>query len=381
MLRIHCTPKIILEKVNQKGECPLVIFIQCRHGRTKKSTGISIKPEQWDPGRGVKKNNSLYQQFNQAIENQISEVKRKIFEYELSGNELSITIIKALIHEQKIHFSLVEYAEKLVEQLQGKYTESTLTTYQTEINRLKGYINPDEKLGFNDVTPEWLRKYENYLRERQLANNTIDKAWKVLKKFFNMARRDKLTNNYPFAQYDNPKYKQTDRTHLTFDEVKSIEEVLNKPLHRSLIISANYFLLGCYSGLRYSDWQRFDYQTLVQDSRLILRAKKNGTLVNLPIHPLMRNVLERLRNLPPPFSEQKTNEHLKAISELAGIGKKITTHVARHSFAIRCLELRMSEETVAHYMGITVRTVKHYAKVTASKLDSEFAAWDKLAGA
>lgn len=95
----------------------------------------------------------------------------------------------------------------------------------------------------------------------------------------------------------------------------------------------------------------------------------------------MRNVLERLKNLPPPFSEQKTNEHLKAIAELAGIGKKITTHVARHSFAVRCLELKMSEETVAHYMGITVRTVKHYAKVTSSKLDSEFAAWDKLAGA
>lgn len=379
MLKISCTPKLVLEKINQKGECPIVIFIQCLHDRTKKATGISIKPEQWEQGRGVKKNHPLYRQFNQAIENQVNEIKKKVFEYELSGNELSITIIKALVHEQQVHFSLVEYADKLVEQLQGKYTHSTLVTYRTEINRLKGYAG--DKLGFNDVTPEWLRKYENYLREQKLANNTIDKAWKVLKKFFNMARRDKLTSNYPFAQYDNPKYKQTDRTHLTFDEVKAIEEILNKPLHQNLIISANYFLLGCYSGLRYSDWQRFDYQTLVQENRLILRAKKNGTLVNLPIHPLMRNVLERLRNLPSPFSEQKTNEHLKVIGELAGISKKLTTHVARHSFAVRCLELRMSEETVAYYMGITLKTVKHYAKVTASKLDSEFAAWDKLAGA
>lgn len=379
MLKISCTPQIVLEKVNQKGECPITIFIQCRCGRTKKSTGISIKPEQWEPNRGVKKNNPLHRQFNQAIENQVNEIKRKVFEYELSGGELSITIIKSLIHEQKVYFSLVEYAEKLVAELQGKYTKATLVSYQTEINRLKGFAG--DKLGFNDVTPEWLRKYESYLREQQLMNNTIDKAWKVLKKFFNMAKRDKLTNNYPFTQYDNPKYKQTDRTHLTFDEVKSIEQVLKKPMHRSLVISANYFLLGCYSGLRFSDWQRFDYDSLVQENRLILRAKKNGTLVNLPIHPLMRNVLERLKNLPPPFSEQKTNEHLKAIAEVAGISKKITTHVARHSFAVRCLELKMSEETLAYYMGITVRTVKHYSKVTASKLDSEFAAWDKLAGA
>lgn len=377
MLKITCTPKIIEQKINQKGECPVTVFIQCKYGRTKKSTGIYVKPEQWDAVRGVKKSNPLYLQYNQAIQNQVNDIKRKVFEYELAGNELSITIIKALIHEQKVYFSVVEYAEKLIADFKGKYSDATLTTYQTEINRLKalGWAT----LSFNDITPEWLRKYENVLHERQLSNNTIDKAWKVLKKFFNMAKRDKLTANYPFANYDNPKYKQTDRTHLTFDEVKSIEEALKKTMHRSLVISANYFLLGCYAGLRYSDWQRFD--SLVQENRLILRAKKNGTLVNLPIHPLMRNVLERLKSMPPPFSEAKTNEHLKAIAKVAGIGKKLTTHVARHSFAVRCLELRMSEETVAYYMGITVRTVKHYSKVTASKLDSEFAAWDKLAGA
>lgn len=377
MLKITCTPKIIEQKINQKGECPVTVFIQCKYGRTKKSTGIYVKPDQWDEARGVKKNNPLYLQYNQAVQNQVNDIKRKVFEYELAGNELSITIIKALIHEQKVYFSVVEYAEKLIADFKGKYSDATLTTYQTEINRLKalGWAT----LSFNDITPEWLRKYENVLHERQLSNNTIDKAWKVLKKFFNMAKRDKLTANYPFANYDNPKYKQTDRTHLTFDEVKSIEEALKKTMHRSLVISANYFLLGCYAGLRYSDWQRFD--SLVQENRLILRAKKNGTLVNLPIHPLMRNVLERLKSMPPPFSEAKTNEHLKAIAKVAGIGKKLTTHVARHSFAVRCLELRMSEETVAYYMGITVRTVKHYSKVTASKLDSEFAAWDKLAGA
>lgn len=380
MLKISCTPKLLEEKINSKGECPVTIFIHCNLGRTKKSTGIYLKLYYWDfKEHRVKKLHPLYRQFNQAIENQVNDIKRKIFEHELAGGELSITVIKALIHEQKVYLSIVEYAEKLIQDLRGKYSDSTLTTYQTEINRMKGY--GWTALGFNDITPEWLRKYESMLRENKLSNNTIDKAWKVLKKFFNMARRDNLTSNYPFAHYDNPKYRQTDRTHLTFEEVKSIEAALQKPLHRSLTIAGNYFLLGCYTGIRYSDWQHFNYDSHVQGERFIIRAKKNGRLISLLIHPLLRSVLERLRNLPKVHSEQTTNEHLKAIAEIAGIRKKVTTHVARHSFGVRCLELKITEEALAELMGVTVKTVKHYSKVTGTKIDAEFSAWNKLAGA
>lgn len=378
MLKISITPQLITEKTNQKGECPVKLFIQCRYGRTKKSTGIFIKPQQWDPNKGVKKSNPLYRQLNQVIENQVNDIKRKVLEYELAGNELTITIIKALIHEQQVYFSIVEYAEKLCEDLTGKFSPETISYYRTEINRLKTFAGA--RVGFNDVNPAWLRKYENYLRGQNLSNNTIDKSWKVLKKFFNMARKDKVTTNYPFAQYDNPKYKQTDRTYLTFEEVKSIEEALKKPLHRSLVISANYFLLGAYTGLRYSDWARFDYNAVVEGERFIIRAKKNGKLISLLIHPLLRSVLERLKNLPPVHSEGTTNDNLKAIAQIAGINKKLTTHVARHSYAVRCLELRMSSETVAELMGITLKTVKHYSNITPTKRDEESMAWNKLAG-
>lgn len=377
MLKITCTPRLILDRANQKGQCPVKIFIQCKYGRTKKSTGIMIKPEHWIDGKGVQKRESLYRQFNQAIENQINDIKRKILEHDLAGHELSITVIKALIHEQKVYFSIVEYGEKLIEDLRGKFSEGTLTTYQTEINRLKAFAGAS--IGFNDINPQWLRKYETCLREQKLANNSIDKSWKVLKKFFNMARKDKLTNNYPFAQYDNPKYKQTDRTHLTFEEVQSIEGILKKPIAKSLIVTVNYFLLGCYTGIRFGDWTKFNYDSNVQGSRFIIRATKNGSLISLLIHPLLRTVLERLKNLPHAYAEATTNEHLKTIAQIAGIKKKVTTHVARHSFAVRCLELKITEEALAELMGITVRIVKHYSKITGTKIDEEFSAWNKLA--
>ena len=51
--------------------------------------------------------------------------------------------------------------------------------------------------------------------------------------------------------------------------------------------------------------------------------------------------------------------------------KKLTTHVARHSFAVRCAELGISIETTAEFMGITVRSCHIYYRITNKKIDNE----------
>ena len=68
--------------------------------------------------------------------------------------------------------------------------------------------------------------------------------------------------------------------------------------------------------------------------------------------------------------EPKTNENLKGLGKLAGIKKKLTSHVARHSFAVRCAELGISIETTAQLVGVAVKTFLIYYKVTNRKIDT-----------
>lgn len=100
--------------------------------------------------------------------------------------------------------------------------------------------------------------------------------------------------------------------------------------------TAYYFLLGSYSGLRHSDWVRFNYETMVEDGFLKLRAKKNKKYVVMLIGKTLNKILHVVKELPPPMSNQKCNVMLKAIGTSVAIKKELTTHVARHSFGCMC---------------------------------------------
>lgn len=268
------------------------------------------------------------------------------------------------------------YANSLIKEIETKYEPDTISNFKFELSRILAF-DPDAT--FDSVNPSWLRRYEQSLIKQGLANNTIHKAWKFLRKIFNSAIADKVTSNYPFKHHDNPKYQQTDRTFLMIEEVDKIEEILLKPITNTQRTVALYFLLGCYSGLRFSDWQRYNRKGFVMGDRLLTRTKKTGDLVSLKIHARLNKILFALDHLESELPvEQNTNSELKAIQVLAGLDKKLTTHVARHSFAVRCAELGISIETTAELMGITVRSCWIYYRITNKKIDAEVEKWNTL---
>jgi integrase len=144
--------------------------------------------------------------------------------------------------------------------------------------------------------------------------------------------------------------------------------------------AAIYFLLGCYTGLRISDWIRFNPEEHLRDDLLTLR---NGEHVAMPVSmPLARN-LKRMADCPLTIEEPTINEKLKVIAKdpQVKIRKSISTHVGRHTFAITlCAEMGVSLETCAELMGITVATcAENYYKVTGKKIREEtLKAWKGL---
>lgn len=68
----------------------------------------------------------------------------------------------------------------------------------------------------------------------------------------------------------------------------------------------NRFLIGAFSGLRVSDFRRLGKMNIVGD-RIILRTKKTDTQIVVPMHSVIRDILEGGFDLSDMISDQKMN--------------------------------------------------------------------------
>lgn len=337
------------------------------------NTDYWIDLKQWDgESRYVRKGHPDYSHINSILSKICEEIREGIDECLQAGKPVNL---KLIISGEKPSEGIIEYTEKVLPQLKGKLSVGRIAHYRKLINKLKEY-SPD--VTFNQVDVIWLRKFEHWMREKGLANNYIHANWKVLIRIFNLAKRDGITNNYPFSRYDNPKYESVDRIPLLIEEINAIEDLIKKPLSEGQLITANYYLLSCYAGYRISELYRFN-EKFVQGDRLLVRAKKNSKWVIIDIHPALRETIDRILKLPPlTFSEQHFRKYLKEIGKLAGIEKEIYPHQGRHSFATIGVEIGISQETIAEVMGINKTTLKHYYRVTDKKIQQEMSSWNKL---
>lgn len=336
-------------------------------------SGQSVESKHWDKKLlQVSKSHNNSGLLNSILRSKVNDMERVILEYQSRGINPSFNILKGVLTGNQHEFSEIKkYVTKLCGQLSGRLSSGTIRIYNDNINIIERF---EPGVTFQRIDHNWLKNFEQDLRQQDYSNNSIHKAFKVLFRFFRQAQKDGVTTNDPFREFERPKYKQTERVHLSQSEVEQIESLLLMPLDDSIRKAATWFLFGCYSGLRFSDWKRFNPK-MIQGDMLVLFAKKNGEMVAMPIHSKLRRVIQLLPEVTPVDTEPATNRLLKSVAKMAKIEKNISTHTGRHTFAVRCAELGIPKETTAAVMGINSRTVEVYYKVTGSKVKNDMMKW------
>jgi len=148
------------------------------------------------------------------------------------------------------------------------------------------------------------------------------------------------------------------------------------------------FLIGCYSGLRFSDFSRLSPEHIkaVDGGKMIeIDTQKTGEKVFIPLFPILETLLQKYAFVVPKISGQKMNDYLKELGQLAGMDgrllvrnsaggnrremevakwEKLTTHVARRSFATNAYKATVP--------------VKYIMAVTGHKTEKEFYKYIRL---
>ena len=193
----------------------------------------------------------------------------------------------------------------------------------------------------------------------------------------NAAVRAEVILSNPFdkiASTDKIKVPESTREYLTIDEIK---QLIATECKRENV--KNAFLFSCFSGLRFSDMCAITWGQITQDGeqmRIQLQMQKTKDPLYLPISEQAqkympnRGTASANDTIFSMFSEVHSNAIIADWAKAAGITKKVTFHVARHTFATMMLTLGADLYTTSKLLGHTkVETTQIYAKIVNKKKD------------
>ena len=245
--------------------------------------------------------------------------------------------------------------------------------------------------GLDNINLDFYSEFTDYLKfEKRFATNSIAKYIKTIKTFMNDARDRGFTNN---SQFKSKRFKviteETDTVYLNAAELNRIDQLDLKDNPR-LERVRDLFLVGCWSGLRFSDYKDISPRNISGDF-MTIKAVKTQKEVVIPIHETIRAIMGKYKDLtenslPPTISNVKMNEYLKEVAKEAELNEiievrftkagqtviknvpkhaLITTHTARRSFATNMYLLGIPTITIMAITGHkTEKAFMRYIRVT-----------------
>jgi len=317
---------------------------------------------------------------------------QKILELESNENGFTASSLK-----QKANF--IDYIKALSERKTESGIRGVYESYSGLINHLTYYKG--DKVTFKHITKEYCSGFNEYLKTAKngtykrgisetyptgtLSQGTQYNYSRVLSVALNCAVQDGIIQSNPMktlTRFERPKLPESNREYLTIDEVK---QLVKTPCVKPIVKQA--FLFTCFSGLRFSDVKALkwgDIQTDNEGQRLIRYTQQKTKK-----HEYLQVSDEALKFLPERNGAKDndiifilsgngyTNQALASWVLAAGIQKRVTFHVGRHTNATLLLSLGVPIETVSKLLGHSnIKTTQIYAKVidknkraAVSKLD------------
>ena len=269
--------------------------------------------------------------------------------------------------------------------------QSTFNKYDLTYRRLKEFLKVEMRK--NDillcqVDRNFVMDFEAYLKiEYKLDTNSSEKLMRIFKRITTMCFKNGQMPKDPFCDHKLKKVKK-DRGYLTKSELESIIDY--KPDNKRLEKVRDIFLFCCFTGFDYSTTAALTEKNLVTDDegcqwiethRIKTRTASKVKLLDIPLSIIRKYKLKRNGDfLLPVMSNAKYNLYLKEMAAACDIEKRVTSHLARHTFATTVTLTYangVSIESISKMLGHTkLSTTQIYARIIDKTISDEM---DRLA--
>ncbi|MBL7472326.1 site-specific integrase [Robertkochia sediminum] len=380
-------------KPDKQGKCRIFQRITLNGQRVELSTQRKALPSLWSTKNervtGTKKENL---QINAHLEQITYQTNKYFQQLQDSGNPFNVNALRKMVQNRATPSKMLleifgEHNDQL-RKLSGKgYAPATVIRYDTTKGHLEQFIEEEygwQDIPVNEVDRAFIRRFEYFLKTRRNCNhNTSMKYVNNFKKIIRIAVANEWITKDPFYGYK-ISYQWKEREYLTQAELESL---VTKELSIPRIAQVrDMFVFCCYTGLAYADIKKLTRDHVVTgiDGDLWIRINRTKTdsKSRIPLLPPALRIMDKYKDHPevengncliPVLTNQKANAYLKEIADLCGIKKRLTTHLARHTFATTVtLTNGVPIETVSKMLGHRdLRTTQIYAQVLDRKISED----------
>jgi len=319
---------------------PIYIKYYYEKGKQKLfHVGYIINEDDWDSKKNLVK---LKHPDSEEINNAIEKLSHRIKEIVRKAKENDI--------DPTIDYVVEEFEKKTVEKNAGEKNIDffeQLDIYISEQERLRGYKEVLEyrsmrkhlngfkeeytlPITFNNLDIQFYEEFLYYLNNKAVrrdgevgvSNNTAGKYIKALKAFVHDRVKKRIISPIDLSDF---KRIQEETNHIYVDEI-DLYNIYKLDLSNSpeLDKTRDLFVVGCFTGLRFSDLSNIGPQHIDSNEDVIRKKTgKNDKLVTIPIIDYVPKILKKYNNDLPHLSMNEFNKNIKKIGELAGLNQEI----------------------------------------------------------
>ena len=401
-------------KHRERDISPIAILISFRGHRYRKNIGESVSVRQWNVKRrrarvssGVEENTLLNESLDlweKAADKTIAHFNER--DYVPSEEEFFKILFENRFKETREHHDtrIVPYFRTFIDRYSPIRSKNRIKQYKLVLGVIERYEkSTNTSLSFEDIDMEFYSSFALWFYSHGYSSNYFGAVIRIIKAVMREAMEiDNLHKNSSFRSKNfTAPSESADSIYLNEDELLKIYGLeigpdlvselypdipKNKiaPRVRVLSKARDLFLIGAFTGLRVSDFSEMTIENVTDAIRV--RTAKTGAKVVIPIHWVVREIIDRGFDFKTKMFDQKINIYIKDIARAAGISNEViitrdvggrhlqeshkkyelvTTHTARRSFATNAYKAGIPTISIMKITGHTREsTFMHYIRVS-----------------
>lgn len=373
------------------------LFYQVIHKRMVKwiTTGYHLYAHEWDDNtaeiviRGEGRRREVLLLLNSAINKALKQWQCVIRSIENENENFTLDELCQAFRNSQQRMTVFVFLREQIRKKTEMKRYGTAMTYNSAYRRFREF-REDVDVTFEELTVDMIERYEAWLVNRRLKQNSIRFYLRTLKAILGKAINDGLLTDRKLFSRVRLSYSQTAKRAISEKELKAIER-LELLEGSAMAFARDMFMFSFYMrGMAFVDIA-YLRKTDLKNGMLSYCRKKTNQHLTVAWEEAQQQIVERYahqtKDSPYMFPiiikddgteyrqyrrmQENVNNNLKEIGRMAGLQIPLTAYVARHTWASIARDMNISIAIISEGMGHrSYRTTQVYLNsIDTSKIN------------